>query len=239
MLSSARSIEAEREDMTDFKAAEQKVVSPNDVAIKMKIDYSRGFKDHTTKNLEAFDSILVRLEQPNFDMDALTKDTAETLERLFSIESVGICIRGDDGLYRYSTVAGVDEQTFNEFKTIAYTEEQLQNGSVYPSHEISNRTRLYLTEDHAYAAGEELTFRRPSLIGLKRRTLTDALEADYIDFFFYDETGRISGYIESSGTRLKKLLDPETIRWMELMAEIMGVAFRLHRAGGASQKTSK
>lgn len=195
----------------------------------MRIDYSRGFKDHTTKNLEAFCNMCKRLEQPSFDLNVYIHDTADLLEKLFSIESVGICVRGTDGLFRYATVVGLDDEGVKEHEAIAYTEAQLLEPSIYPSYEISDRTRLFLGEDHPYAAGEEHTYRRPGLIGLKRRTLTDCLEADYLDFFFYDETGHIEGYIETSGTRLRKLPDPEAIRWIELMATILGIAVRMNR----------
>ncbi len=212
--------------MVDLQSEATRVVSPRDVAFKMRIDYSRGFKDHTTKNLEALCGMCRRLERPGFDLNAFMKDTADLLERLFSIESIGICVRGDDGLFRYTAVVGMDEEGISEHKAIAYTESQLLDPSIYPSYEISDRTRLFLGEDHPYAAGEEHTYRRPGLIGLKRRTLTDCLEADYLDYFFHDETGHIAGYIETSGTRLKKLPDTEAIRWIELMASILGVAVR-------------
>jgi hypothetical protein len=226
--------------MAEIQAEAQKVVSPRDVAFKMKIDYSRGFKDHVTKNLEALRSMCLRLEQPNIDMDAFVRDIAGMVEKLFGIESVGICIRdATDGLYRYASVVGIDEQGVSEFNAIAYTEQQLLEPSTYPSYEISDRTRLFLGEDHPYTASEEHTYRRPGLIGLKRRTLTDCLEADYMDFFFHDTNGHIAGYIETSGTRLRKFPDPETIRWIELMAAILGIAVRMNSGNGQSNKAHR
>jgi hypothetical protein len=163
-------------------------------------------------------------------MNLFVRDTAEMLVKLFAIESIGICLRGDDELYRYAALSGIDEKGMKEFASIAYKEDQLLDPSTYPSYELSDRTRLFLSEDHPYAPGEEGTYRRPGLIGLRRRTLTDSLEADYLDFFFYDHTGHIAGYIEASGTRLRKLPDPETIRWIELMATLLGVAQQVSRS---------
>jgi hypothetical protein len=240
MILSVPSSDAESEDMADTQAEAQKVVSPRDVAFKMKIDYSRGIKDHATKTLEALCSMSSRLEQPNIDIDAFVKDTADMVVRLFGIETVGICIRdATDGRYRYATVVGMDGHALDEFKAIAYTEQQLLEPSTYPSYEISDRTRLFLGEDHPYTASEEHTYRRPGLIGLKRRTLTDCLEADYLDSFFHDQKGHIAGYIEIGGTRLRKLPDPETIRWIELMATILGIAVRMSRDGGQSDKAHR
>jgi hypothetical protein len=62
---------------------------------------------------------------------------------------------------------------------------------------------------------------------MKRRTVTDSLEADYLDIFFHEPDGNILGFIEISGTRLRKLPDAATIRWIELVGALLGVG--LHR----------
>lgn len=213
--------------MADAHAEATKVVSPRDVVFKMKIEYSRGVKDHAVKNLEAYCDMCNRLGRPDFDLNAFCKGAADLVSKLFAIDSIGICLRGDDGLYRYVALSGIDDKGMKEFDSIAYREDQLLDPSIYPSYEISSNTRLFLTEDHPYAQSEEGTYRRPALIGMKRRTVVDSLEADYLDFFFHDQAGRIAGYIESSGTRLKKLPDAETIRWLELLASLLGVAYQI------------
>jgi hypothetical protein len=121
-------------------------------------------------------------------------------------------------------VVGLEKEGADRYSNLAYTREQLLNGSTYPSHEISSHTRLFLSEEHPYTKGEEYTYRRPGLIGMKRRTLTDSLEADYLDIFFHEPHGSILGFIEISGTRLRKLPDVATIRWIELIGALLSVA---------------
>ena len=206
-------------------------VDPKDVARKMKIDYSRGIKDSTTKNLEAVCNLCWKLEQPILDQDAFIRETADMITKLFAIESVAIGVRDPvDGLYKYKAVVGLDEQVAKGYKDLAYTREQLFSPESYPCYEISSHTKLFLTEDHPYASGEEFTYRRPGLIGMKRRTLTDSLEADYLDFLFFDPQGDVMGFIESSGTRLRRLPDTSTIKWLELIAAILGVALQRQRS---------
>ena len=201
------------------------VVSPREVALRMRLDYSRGVKDHTTRALEAVCDLCWKLDQSHFAADSFVKDAAELIEKLFGIESVGIGVRDPvDGLYKYKAVVGLDKETVEGFWKLTYTREQLLNASTYPSHEISSHTRLFLTEDHPYAEGEEFTYRRPGLIGMKRRSVTDSLEADYLDIFFHEPDGDILGFIEISGTRLRKLPDAPTIRWIELIGALLGVA---------------
>jgi hypothetical protein len=153
------------------------------------------------------------------------KDAAELISKLFGIESVAIGVRDPvDRLYRYKAVVGLEKQVVDGFSKLTYTKEELLNTNTYPNHEISSHTRLFLSEEHPYAEGEEFTYRRPGLIGMKRRTLTDSLEADYLDIFFHEPEGDILGFIEISGTRLRKLPDAATIKWIELISAILGVA---------------
>ena len=213
--------------MVDQTSSAPKTVDARDVALRMKLDYSHGVKDQTMRHLEAVSGLCSKIERPNLDTDAVLKETADLITRVFGIESVTICVRDPaDRKYRYRVIVGLDKENADGFKDIAYTREQLENSSTYPSHEISRRTRLFLTEDHPYAPGEESTYRRPGLIGMRRRSINDSLEADYIDFFFYGQDADILGFIETSGTRLKKLPDSETVRWIELIASILGIAFQ-------------
>lgn len=201
------------------------VVNPKEVALRMRLDYSRGVKDHTTRALETVCDLCWKLEQPDFDADSFLKDSAELISKLFGIESVAVGVRDPkDRLYKYRAVVGLEKESAEGYSSLSYTREQLLNSVTYPSHEISRHTRLFLSEEHPYAEGEEFTYRRPGLIGMKRRTVTDSLEADYLDIFFNGPDGEIVGFIEISGTRLRKLPDAATIRWIELIGALMGVA---------------
>lgn len=200
-------------------------VSPKEVALKLKLDYSRGVKDHTTRYLEEVLELCSELERPGFNADSFVREASDLILKLFGIESVAVGVKDTrDGLYKYTHVIGLDKEVADGFKNLAYTRAQLLEENTYPSHEISHRTRIYLSEEHPYAKGEEFTYRRPGLIGMTRRTLSDSMEADYLDFFFYGPDGDILGFIETSGTRLRKLPDVTTIRWIELIAFIIGVA---------------
>jgi len=212
----------------DHPGEDAVVVDQKDVAVSTSLDYWRGVKDHTTRALEAVCDLCWRLEQRHFTADSFVRDAAELILKLFSIETVAIGARDPvDRLYKYKVVVGLEKEITDGFSNLTYTREQLLDSSTYPSHEISSHTRLFLTEDHPYAKGEEFTYRRPGLIGMKRRTVSDSLEADYLDIFFHEPNGDILGFIEISGTRLRKLPDAATIRWIELIGALLGVA--LHR----------
>jgi hypothetical protein len=199
-------------------------VSPKEVALRMRIDYSRGIKDATTRHLEAMSEHIWKLERSNLNLDSFMHETAELISKLFSIESVAIGVKDHDGLYRYKAVVGLEKEVVDGFMRISYRGDELFDPKTYPSYEISRHTKLFLTEDHPYAEGEEFTYRRPGLIGMKRFSFNDSLEADYLDVLFYGHDNEVLGFIEISGTRLRKLPDAATVRWVELTAGILGAA---------------
>ena len=207
-----------------------RTVTPKEVAMRMTLEYSRGVKDHTTKSLEAICGLCWELEKQKIDIDAFALQCANLISKQFAIESVAIGVKDPaDGRYRYKAVVGLDKDVADGFKLLSYSRAELLKESDYPSHDISHHTKLFLGEEHPYAAGEEFTYRRPGLIGMKRRALDDSLEADYLDFFFNGTDGDILGFIEISGTRLRKLPDSTTIRWIELIAGILGLAVQKAR----------
>ena len=207
-----------------------RIVDPKDVAFKMKTEYSRGVKDHVEKALEALTDLCRKFEQPNVELSVLLKETAELVSKRFAISSVAIAIRNPvDRLFRYEAVAGLSEEVAKEFDKLVYTEEQVTDESTYKSYALSDMSRLYLDEDHPYAAGEEFSYSRPGLLDMKRRSVTDSLEADYVDVFFRGKDGMLMGWIELSGTRMRKLPDVATIKWVELLSRYLSVAIRLRR----------
>lgn len=206
------------------------VVDPKDVAFKMKTEYSRGVKDQTEKVLEAMIDLCRKFEQSQVDISVISKEAAELISKRFGIASVAIALRDPvDKLFRYVSIVGLDEENIEGFKKLVYTEEQVTDESMYKSYVISDQTRLYLDEDHPYAPGEETTYRRPGLLDMKRRSITDSLEADYVDVFFRQKDGTLMGWIELSGTRMRMLPDVATIKWVELLSFYLSIALRLRR----------
>lgn len=204
------------------------VVDAGDVARKLKLDYSRGIKDQNEKAIEGVNELWAHLLEPHIQLKTLAKEACDFICRRFSIASTAIAFRNPIDLkYRYEGVSGLTDDVVAGFMKLSYTREELLNPEVYKSHEISKYSRIFLGEEHPYANGEEFSYTHPGLIGMKRRSLTDSLEADYIDTFILDTSGELAGFIEFSGTRLRKLPDTTTIKWVELIALMFGAAIRI------------
>jgi len=209
-----------------------KVVGPEEVARRLKLDYSRGVKDQTEKMLEELIDAWSQVDRADVPLKSILTQCADIISKRLGIATVGIALRSpSDGIYRYETVVGVSEQVLAEYRKFSYTREQVTDESTYRSHEISKYSKIFLGEDHPYAVGEESSYERPGLLDMKRRSATDSLEADYIDTFFYDSKGEIIGWIEMSGTRTKRIPDATCVKWTELIAFMISTAVRRRLPG--------
>ena len=203
------------------------IIQPRDVALRMRLDYSHGVMDHTTKIIDEISSLCAKAKQVNFDANTFLRETAEMISRQFAISSVAIAV-WDPALrvFKFRVATGIGPEGVQLYKDLSFTKEQIMDDKSYPSHEISKQTRLYLSEDHPYVEGEEQTFARPSLLGMKRRSLSDSLEADYLCVFIKGPNDDTLGWIEVSGTRLRKLPDVLSVKWIELIACVLGIVLR-------------
>jgi hypothetical protein len=204
------------------------VVKPRDVALRMSMDYAHGIKDHTANTVEAISDLCARVKRPEYELDSFLMDVAQMISRLFGIANTAIAVWDQTHqVYRYRAVTGVWKEAADAYKSISYTKEQVIDEKTYPSHKISRHTQLYLCEERPYAKGEETSYERPALLGMKRRSLSDSLEGDYMCFDFIGAGDEIMGWIETSGTRLRRLPETSVIRWIELIACIVGTVIQL------------
>ncbi len=210
------------------RIAAGKVVTPTEVAMKMKLDYAHGLRDPTSKILEAILAMAAKLEKPGFDLRAILQESAEMISRNLGIASVAIGLWNPSLMkYKYEVVVGLNPESVKGFMALSYNRNELTDPKTYPQHDISRMTKVFLGEEHPYADNEEFSYNKPILLGMNRYAVDESLEADYLCVFFRGPGDEILGWMDISGTRLKKLPDSTTIRWIELIGQILGMAVRI------------
>jgi hypothetical protein len=213
--------------MVDFSEISE-VAKPREVAMHVSMDYAHGIKDHTAKTVEEICALCASVNRPEYELDSFLMDVARMISRLFGIASTAIAVwNRTHQVYRYRVVTGVCKEAADAYKSITYTKERSTDEETYPSHKISRLTQLYLCEERPYAEGEKRSYERPGMLGMKRRHYTDSLEGDYMDFDFIGAGDELIGWIEISGTRMKRLPETSVIRWIELIACIVGTVIQL------------
>jgi hypothetical protein len=200
-----------------------------DIPHRMKFEYAHNLRDPARRAIEALQDILDCFSSPSVDVKDVMQKVADTICKSFGIDNAAIGLRSPDGMYRYNAISGMREEAASSTLKLVYSIDQFQKDGEYNGTMISKRSKLYLAEDNEYKGLDLTAMNRPGLVGLKRRSLTDGLEADYIDTFIVGPHEELLGWIEISGTRTGKLPDVATIRWVEAAASLIAIAIRCDR----------
>lgn len=158
------------------------------------------------------------------------QQVADTIRTQFGIDNVAIGFKSpEDGKYRYVVLAGFREEAARARMKLEYTIDDFYKNGAFNGTFISKYTKIFLAEDNEYRDLERVAYNRPLLLGLKRRSLNDSLEADYFDSFIMGTEDELLGWIEISATRTGKLPDAVTIRWVETAASLIGATLRCNK----------
>jgi hypothetical protein len=193
-------------------------------------DY-RGFpKDRDENAMIAVASFVTRSidsESP----EKIAKEALTVIHRLFDFQYVYIALKDKDGTFRYVAQLGLPKDREAVLFNLRYTKEDVFDESTYPSTQLSDLTRFYMSESRPFREDEIGTFGRPAKIAERRLSPDEMIEADYFDVFITDWNRETIGWIELSMTRSRKLPDRTTIAWIELIATLMGMIIS-EKSGG-------
>ncbi|MEM3050092.1 MAG: hypothetical protein QXT42_05170 [Thermoplasmata archaeon] len=200
-------------------------INPEIIKRKMWMDYQYASTNPANEYLDCINELLSRLTDPAQELGEFLQHVADSISNKLYVREVTIGIKSpEDGLYRYVAQAGLREQVWEEHKKLAYVYEQFVDTSQYKYKQISKYTKLYLIEDNPYAAGEEGTYDKALRQQSVRKALDDSLEGDYLDISVLGKNDELLGWIEISGLKTGKLPDTHTIKCLEMIASIIGVA---------------
>lgn len=196
---------------------------------RLAFEYAHSYIDTESKILSGILSICESFSEQEIELDEFLSDVAAFIHRTFGISDVSIGLKDGDGLYRYRAFAGFRESAIAFKKTLAYRKEDFFDAPPYKGYNISKYTRLYLVEDSPFDEKEQKAFNWPSLISIKRTSLTKALEADYFNIHLLGPGDDLLGWIDISGTKQRTFPDIRTIKWIELIGRIITATILMHR----------
>lgn len=200
-------------------------VDHNDVAQRMRLDYSVNQREADSRVMDAIIAMLQHFYKPQMSIRGMLEEAASLIQRQFAMREVAIGLKNNtDGMYRYEVLLGYREDAEKAHRMLQYSEADFWNESKYKSTTISRQTRLFLTEDTPYLEGEKSTYNRQVMLDVKRTSPNECLEADYLDTTIPGQGGDAIGWIEFTGTRGGKLPDAQSIKWIEFIACILGAA---------------
>ena len=196
---------------------------------RMAFEYAHSYLDVESKILDQILGICETISAKDIDIDKFLSDIAGFIHRTFGIADVSIGLRDIDGMYRYRAFAGFRDSAIAFKKKLAYRKEDFFDSPPYKGNNISRYTRLYLVEESPFDEKEREAFNWPSLVSMKRTSLTRALEADYFNVHLLGPDDDLIGWIDISGTRQRTFPDIKTIKWIELIGRIVTATILTHR----------
>jgi hypothetical protein len=200
-------------------------LTTEEIARGIRMEYAQWSMDSTQKIMESIQELLAAARSDRLDIAHLLDKAVKIVHQQFRLRWVAVGTRGEkDGLYRYNAFAGLREDAVKARQREAFKREDFDGTGTYRGWSISHQTMLFLEEDKPYTDGAETTFNRPALMHSSRHSSEDCLEADYLDIHIFGGKDDLLGWFEVSGTLTGKLPDVNTLRWMELIASMLGVA---------------
>jgi hypothetical protein len=192
---------------------------------RMWLAYQYACNNPANERTDAVHALVIKLADPAIDMHNFLQEAADTINTKLGIKETTIGLRSPtDGLYRYDVMSGLSDSEWEAHKHLSYKHEDFDSQGVYKSMQISRYTRLLLAEDNPYADGEETTYERDLMLQSKRKSLDDTIEGDYLDICIFGKGDDLLGWIEISGMKSGRFPDAETIKCLELLASVIGVA---------------
>jgi hypothetical protein len=208
------------------------------IKMKIKMDYARLQKDPGIRALDSILELMTHLKKPSIDVRDLLEDALKLMYRQLHIKEITVGLRDpSDGLYRYVAQQGVRDEIWEGHKELVYKADSFTGRGKWKGTPISKNSILYLVEDQPYAEGEKNTYQEHLSRVSKRRTLEDSIEGDYLDVHITGANGEILGWFEASSIWDGKLPSANTIRWMELIADIVAIAISRERESGLQNAT--
>jgi hypothetical protein len=200
-------------------------INPEIIKKRMWLAYQYACSNPANERTDCVHTLITKLADPDIDMHSFLQEAADTINAKLTIKEITIGLRSSsDGLYRYEVMSGLTETEWEAHKKLSYKHEDFYSNDVYKSMQISRYTRLLLADDNPYANGEEATYERELMLQSKRKSLDDTIEGDYLDICIFGKGDDLLGWIEISGMSNGRFPDTETIKCLELLASVIGVA---------------
>jgi hypothetical protein len=144
---------------------------------------------------------------------SILEKAASMIFRLFDFGEIAIGLLDPrDGLFRYTKNVEL------AFRNQKYTMEDMVSYDKYPFVKIGRISELDPVE--GFSEDERHMYDRPHAVDSPRASPEDFQEADYIDVWMYDRGGGLIGWFELSRPKNGKMPPCETVRWIEVFAEV-------------------
>lgn len=201
------------------------------VANRIKFEYTSIPKDKNEKVVQALQTLFINLQNKRMTAKNILEEAGMLLIKHFGLKDVVIGVKDPrNNLFKHEVVIGCTNEVKKTLKNLTYQESDFYNPEKWKPVKISKCIHLYLSEEQSTPEEEVSTFNRPLLLQRERKTTTQLLEGDYVDFLMFGHNDELIGYIELSGEKGGELPSNNTIKWVELIASMLAIILENERA---------
>lgn len=219
------------------KAISSHSVSKEEVVRKIRYDYAFAHKDPSNRVLDTLMKLTIEGLRPGKDIAQLLNDVAAMIDRHLQIRTTTIGIRDPkDGKFKYVAMSGLPDDQWQAHKVLSYTLQDFFDQAKYRSSSVSALTRLFMVEDSPYNPDEVSTYNSRLSSVMIRRSAEDCNEGDYFDIHIMGPGDRLLGWIEISGTSHGKMPNANVIRWIEMIATVLGLVLTVRGYAGNGKR---
>ena len=196
-----------------------------EVVRKVKYNYMFGYQDSSDRILDSLAKLVVDGLNPGKDFIQFLNEVTTMITTRFKIRNATIGIRDpEDGMLRYVAMSGLDDDEWEAHKALSYTDETFFDPVMYKCYTISELTKLFLIDDSPFNPDYEMSTFNPKLVSAQiRRDADEYKEGDYFDIYIRGQGDKFLGWIEISGTSQGKMPDANALRWIEMIAGVVGL----------------
>jgi hypothetical protein len=230
--------ETKKSVFVDHRAAIQ-LLGTERIAERLRTEYTNAYKDKSHTMAEGIQAIVSHFHRPNINVFDMVQDAGDVIYRQLNMATVGIGLMDPDGFFRYKILIGFKSDAEGARRKIAYRREEFFGSGDYKGYPMSRYTWLYLAEDKPWSKEDEKGYNRPTLLGMKRMSLTDSVEGDYIDTHIYGVGDDLLGWIEVEGTKTGTIPNAFALRQIELIGMIIGGAIVCQSARDSAKPPPK
>jgi hypothetical protein len=185
--------------------------------------YSPIPRDQFEKIIDNYLTLIESAGERKLPLDAVLDQTCKIIFRLFGFREVLIGLKSrDDFHYRYVKLFGASQESSEVYRKIRYTTEDMISQEKFPHFKTGRLSELDPVE--GLPEYEKELFTRKFQLGESRKSHDEFHEGDYMDFWVRGTSGDLVGWIEVLNPSDGKLPPRSTVRWIELLASILGIA---------------
>jgi len=146
-------------------------------------------------------------------------EAAMMINHLFEFKEIAFGLKDPaDGRFKYAVTIGFLPTTQEALRKISYSIEDMNDHVNYKDLKMGRISEYVMDSPEQ----ELKTFNRPALIRKTRISNDEFLEGDYIDIYLYGTADDMIGWLELGAPKSGKIPDVGTIRWLELIASVVG-----------------